>query len=154
MEIDDSKEFDNASIDICGALQAGKCPDFDAFWAYLKRTYSGDAGKRIGLVQAAKLIIDGSTFAPTPRSSGRPAPSCGKHESWSEPCHRSSARRPTYQSRQTVANITRGLGAFSGHAGFEVLASELKHGRLLDYQFETREKVCLSGPDIVMYNEK
>ncbi|CAB3808211.1 hypothetical protein LMG28614_06755 [Paraburkholderia ultramafica] len=59
LEIDGRKELENASVDMHEALRAGKCPDFDAFWAHLERTFSGDAGKRIGFVQAAKLVIDG-----------------------------------------------------------------------------------------------
>jgi hypothetical protein len=154
LEIEDSRELANASIDIHEALRAGKCPDFDAFWAHLERTYSGDAGKRIGLMQAAKSIIDGFNIRPNSEIKRTSSAIVLEGRIWSEPCYRSSARKATYHSQQTVVNITRGLAAFAGHAGFDVLASELKHGRLLDYQFETREKVCFNGLDIVMYNEK
>ncbi|MGF6265379.1 hypothetical protein OKW49_006372 [Paraburkholderia youngii] len=154
LEIEDSKELANASIDIHGALREGKCPDFDAFWAHLERTYSGDAGKRIGLIQAAKLIIDGFYIRPNSEIKRTSSAIVLEARIWSETCYRSSARKPTYQSGQTVANLSRGLSAFASHAGFDALASELAHGRLLDYQFETREKVCLNGLDIVMYNEK
>jgi hypothetical protein len=34
------------------------------------------------------------------------------------------------------------------------LSSELTHGRLVDYEFDTREKVSLHGLDVVMFNEK
>ncbi|MFP3646570.1 hypothetical protein [Paraburkholderia sp. SIMBA_054] len=154
LEIDDNKELQKASVDISGALKAGKCPDFDAFWAHLERTYSGDAGKRIALIQAAKLIIDGFNIRPNSEIKRTSSAIVLEGRIWSEPCHRSSARKPTYHSQQTVASITRGLGAFAGHAGFDALASVLSHGGLLDYHFETREKVSFQGLDIVMYNEK
>ncbi|WP_232064491.1 hypothetical protein [Paraburkholderia dioscoreae] len=154
LEIEDSRELANASIDIHEALRAGKCPDFDAFWTHLERTYSGDAGKRIGLIQAAKSIIDGFYIRPNSEIKRTSSAIVLEARIWSETCYRSSARKPTYQSGQTVVGLSRGLSAFAAHAGFDVLASELKHGRLADYEFETREKVCFRGVDIVMYNEK
>lgn len=154
LEIDDSKELANASIDIHGALRAGKCPDFDAFWAHLERTYSGEAGKRIGLMQAAKLIINGFNIRPDSEIKRTSSAIVLEARIWSEPVHRSSARKATYQSQQTAACIMRGLSAFAGHAGFDVLSVELNHGRLVDYHFETREKVSLHGLDVVMFNEK
>ncbi|MGF6969595.1 hypothetical protein OKW43_006690 [Paraburkholderia sp. WC7.3g] len=154
LEIDDRKELDNASIDISGALQAGKCPDFDAFWAHLERTFSGDAGKRIGLIQAAKLIIDGFYIRPNSEIKRTSSAIVLEARIWSETCYRSSARKPTYQSGQNVASLTRGLSAFAAHAGFDVLSFDLKHARLPDYEFDTREKVSFRGLDVVMYNEK
>jgi hypothetical protein len=154
LEIEDGKELANASIDISGALQAGKCPDFDAFWAHLERTYSGDAGKRIGLIQAAKLIINGFNIRLDSEIKRTSSAIVLEARIWSEPVYRSSARKATYQSQETAAGIMRGLSAFAGQAGFDVLSVELNHGRLLDYHFETREKVSFNGLDVVMYNEK
>ena len=73
---------------------------------------------------------------------------------WSEPSFRSSVRRASYHSQSTAAGIFRGLAAFASNAGFDALASQLRHGRLADYEFTTREKVSLDGLDVVMYNEK
>jgi hypothetical protein len=154
LEIDDNKELANASVDIDGALRAGKCPDFDAFWAHLERTFSGDAGKRIGLVQAAKLVIDGFGIRPNSEIKRTTSAIVLEARIYSEACYRSSARKATYHSQSTAAGLMRGLAAFAGQAGFDALSSELKHGRLVDYEFETREKVSLNGLDIVMFNEK
>lgn len=154
LEIDDSKELANASVDIDGALRAGKCPDFDAFWAHLERSFSGDAGKRIGLMQAAKLIVDGFSIRANSEIKRTTSAIVLEARIYSEPCYRSSARKATYHSQSTVAGLMRGLGAFAGHAGFDALSSELTHGRLVDYEFDTREKVSLHGLDIVMFNEK
>jgi hypothetical protein len=154
LEIDNAKELNNASVDIQGALRAGKCPDFDAFWAHLERTFSGDAGRNVALTQAAKCIIDGFGIKPNSEIKRTSSAIVLEARIWSETCFRSSARKATYHSQSTVAGLTRGLGAFAGHAGFDALASSLKQGRLVDFEFETREKVPLQGLDIVMYNEK
>jgi hypothetical protein len=154
LEIDSNKELNNASVDINGALRANRCPDFDAFWAHLERTYSGDAGRRIGLVQAAKLVIDGFSIKPQSEIKRTASAIVLEARIWSEPCYRSSARKATYHSQSGAAGLLRGLGAFAGHAGFDPLASSLVNGRLVDYEFETREKVSLPGLDIVMFNEK
>ncbi|CAE6962525.1 hypothetical protein [Paraburkholderia domus] len=154
LEIDDKKELANASVDITEALRAGKCPDLDAFWAHLERTFSGDAGKRIGMTQAAKLVIDGFGIRPNSEIKRTTSAIVLDARIYSEACYRSSARKATYHSQSTATGLMRGLGAFAGHAGFDALSSELKHGRLVDYEFETREKVSLNGLDIVMFNEK
>ena len=154
LEIDDKKELANASVDIHGALKAGKSPDFDAFWAHLERTYGGDAGKRIGLIQAAKLVIDGFSLRPDTEIKRTGSAIVLDARIWSEPNFRSSARRATYHSQSTAAGIFRGLAAFASNAGFDALASQLRQGRLADYEFTTREKVSLDGLDVVMFNEK
>ena len=154
LEIDGKKELENASVDIRGALEAGKCPDFDAFWSHLERTFSGDAGKRIGLIQAAKLIIDGFGIRPNSEIKRTSSAIVLEARIWSEPCHRSRLRKATYHSQSTAAGLTRGLAAFAAHTGFDALASVLKHGRLVDYEFETREKVSFQGLDVAMFNEK
>jgi hypothetical protein len=153
LEIEDQKELANASIDIRGALEAGKCPDFDAFWAHLERTYSGDAGKRIGLAQAAKLVIDGFSLRPDSEIKRTGSAIVLDARIWSE-TRRSGTRRASYHSQSTANDLFRGLGAFASEAGFHALASQLKHGRLADYEFHTREKVSLDGLDVVMFNEK
>jgi hypothetical protein len=155
LEIDDKKELNIASVDIHGALEAGKCPDFDAFWVHLERTFSGDGGKRIALAQAAKLVIDGFSLKPDSEIKRTGSAIVLDARILSETASsRSSARRASYYSQSTVAGLSRGLGAFAGEAGFYVLASQLKHGRLADYEFHTREKVSLDGLDVVMFNEK
>ncbi|MFP3645874.1 hypothetical protein [Paraburkholderia hospita] len=154
LEINEDKELENASVDIRGALRAGKCPDFDAFWSHLERTFSGDAGKRIGLIQAAKLLIDGFGIRPNSEIKRTTSAIVLEGRIWSEACFGSSLRKATYHSQSTVAGLMRGLAAFASHAGFDALASVLAHGRLLDYQYETREKVSFQGLDIVMFNEK
>jgi len=154
LEIRDEQELANASIDISGALKAGKCPDFDAFWAHLERTFSGDAGKRIGLVQAAKLVIDGFGLRPESEIKRTSSAIVLDARVWSEPVFRSSARKATYHSSSTVAGLIRGLAAFASNAGFDFLSAQLMRGQLVDYQFTTREKVSLDGLDIVMFNEK
>jgi hypothetical protein len=154
LEIDGSKELANASVDIEGALRAGKCPDFDAFWAHLERSFSGDAGKRIGLTQSAKLIVDGFSIRPNSEIKRTASAIILEARIYSEHSYRSSKRKASYHSQSTVAGLMRGLGAFARQAQFDVLSSELTHGRLVDYEFDTREKVSLHGLDIVMFNEK
>ncbi|CAN7719789.1 hypothetical protein [Paraburkholderia hospita] len=154
LEIKDEQELANASIDISGALNAGKCPDFDAFWAHLERTFSGDAGKRIGLVQAAKLVIDGFGLRPESEIKRTSSAIVLDARIWSEPVFRSSERKPTYHSSTTAVGLFRGLAAFASNAGFAPLSTQLANGRLADYHFTTREKVSLDGLDIVMFNEK
>ena len=154
LEIKDEHELANASIDISGALRAGKCPDFDAFWAHLERTFSGDAGKRIGLVQAAKLVIDGFGLRQESEIKRTSSAIVLDARIWSEPVFRSSARKATYHSSTTAAGLIRGLAAFASNAGFDPLSAQLTRGHLVDYHFNTREKVSLDGLDIVMFNEK
>lgn len=154
LEIDKSHELENASVDIRGALEAGKCPDFDAFWSHLERAFSGDAGKRIGLIQAAKLIIDGFGIRPSTEIKRTSSAIVLEARIWSETCFRSSLRKATYHSQSTATGLIRGLAAFATHAGFDVLGSVLTHGRLIDYEFKTREKVSFQGLDVVMFNEK
>lgn len=154
LEIDDRKELGNASVDISGALKAGKCPDFDAFWAHLERTFSGDAGKRIGLVQAAQWVINGFNMRPDSEIKRTGSAIVLDARIWSEASFRSTARRASYHSQSTAAGLFRGLAAFAADAGFDLLASQLTHGRLADSEFHTREKVSLDGLDVVMFNEK
>jgi hypothetical protein len=154
LEINGEKELENASVDIRGALRAGKCPDFDAFWSHLERTFSGDAGKRIGLIQAAKLLIDGFGIRPNSEIKRTTSAIVLDARIWSETSFRSTLRKATHHSQATAAGLIRGLAAFATHAGFDALGFVLTHGRLIDYEFETREKVSFQGLDVVMFNEK
>ncbi|CAG4913893.1 hypothetical protein [Paraburkholderia gardini] len=154
MEIDEARELKNASVDIHGALDAGKCPDFDAFWAHLERTFSGDAGQRVAYVQAAKALINGFGLKPDSDIKRTSSAIVLDARIWSEPVFRSSSRKATYHSQQTAAGVITGLATFASQAGYGALGSELSHGRLVDYEFTTREKVSLHGLDIVMFNEK
>ncbi|WP_243751482.1 hypothetical protein [Paraburkholderia sp. BL10I2N1] len=154
LEIDTKSELESASIDIREALEAGKCPDFDAFWAHLERTFSGDAGQRVAFTQAAKSVINGFGLTPDSEIKRTASAIVLEARAGSELTFRSSLRRVGYYSQQSMANLIAGLAAFASHAGFASLGAQLARGGLVDHEFTTREKVSFPDLDLVLFNDK
>lgn len=155
IEIDRSDELDACAINIGEALKKGEIPDLDAFWAHLERKFAGEGGVAIAYEQAARAIIDGFYLKPTSEMKRTGTGVVIDMSVQSDARWRGDGMRSisTYAS-QRVAACFQGLAAFARKAGFDVLASELAHGRYLHEDFASRDKLSFTGLDITRFNDK
>lgn len=153
--IDQATCLQEVGVNIEEALDKNEIPDLDAFRAYLERTYSGEAGMRIAYAQAAKTIIDGFWLKPTTEIKRTSSGIVIEVSVYSEKSiRRNGIRRLSWNSDSRTASLLNGLSTFAQQAGFANLSRELVSRNLANDDYASRDKVTLSGLEIVRYNEK